>query len=367
MFSCFSKNTGVESLTMKKRMLFTLLIILPSLLIAGVTATYTTYPLHLESYNSIYVDTYEGTGTNHYQNLMAMHMGRCTIDTNGETIKNFALFSNVSNEFTFEGPTKNNPAVDVSIGFHAVAILRYGTQLYNSNLNQGYKNPINPTDTSMTGIITIDFYLISYEPATIFIENANYAHTSGTVGTFSVSYSDDSNFWNAEWEPVVDENNQPIPAKPYLESGTEIPQNDIPYGDPKFHSSFVILNNEEEFDISKAIGSNMADLATAKVTISNADTTKPCGVRLTFTNQTNTEHFLMKHENASVSQTIAYKLFFNGSIIDSGDSVDWDGLSNGLFTKDIKVTQIKKSDVDKLLEGTYRDTITVTLTPKDSV
>lgn len=358
----------LESFSMKKRMLLTLLLILPSLLAAGVIATYTTYPLHLESYNSIYAGKYEGIGTNHYQDLMAMHMGRCTIDTGGETLQNLALFSNISNEFSFSGRTWWNPQSLTSLGFHAVAILKYESQLYNSNLNQGYKNPINPTDTSMTGDITIDFYLISYNPASVFIENEAYSHTSGTIGTFSVSFSTgDEDFWNAEWEPVVDESNQPIPAQPYLGSGEETPEESVPYGDPKFHSSFVILNNEEEFDISKAIGKKKAYIATAQVTISNADTTKPCGVRLTFTNQTNTDTFMMRHEDESVSQTIAYKLFFNGSTIDSGDSADWDDLSNGVFSEPIKVTQIKKSDVDNLLEGAYRDTITVTLTPKDSM
>jgi hypothetical protein len=145
------------------------LCLLSSLLVAGVIATYSTYPLKLESYNSIYLNKYGGTGTNHYQNMMAMHMGRFTIDTQGQTVRSFALLSNISNEFQFYGPTTWNPNTGNTLGFHGVAILKYGSQLYNSNLNQGNVNPINPTNTPMSGTITIDFYLISY----------NYRNTSG--------------------------------------------------------------------------------------------------------------------------------------------------------------------------------------------
>lgn len=103
------------------------------------------------------------------------------------------------------------------------------------------------------------------------------------------------------------------------------------------------------------------------MTLEYADPTKLYAVTLTFTNQTNSDTFMMTHENPSVDQTIGYKLSFNGYTIDPGDSVDWNGLSEGSSNKDIKVTQIKKSDVDKLLEGLYSDTITVNLTPKDSM
>ncbi|NLK05234.1 MAG: hypothetical protein GX315_02620 [Spirochaetales bacterium] len=355
---------------MKKRMLLILLLSLPSLLVAGVIATYTTYPLHLESYNSIYLDTYEGTGTNHYQGCMAMHMGRYAIDTQGETVTNFALISNISSEFELYGPTKNNVTVDVAIGFHPVAIVRYETQLYNSNLNQGYKNPINPTNTSMTGEIIIDFYLVSYEPDSIFIENVQYAHTKGSFGNFSISFSSDGNdFWNASLTPVSGENNLPIPEQPYLISGSTVPEEGVPFGDPteQVLYSFAIFNNHESFDITKAFGLDETFIATAQVTLEYADPTKLYAVTLTFTNQTNSDTFMMTHENPSVDQTIGYKLSFNGYTIDPGDSVDWNGLSEGSSNKDIKVTQIKKSDVDKLLEGLYSDTITVNLTPKDSV
>lgn len=356
---------------MKKRLLLLLLLSLPSLLVAGVTATYTTYPLHLESYNSIHLDTYGGTGTNHYQGCMAMHMGRYAINAQGETVRNLALLSNISNEFELSGPTKNNVHVIIPIGFHPVAIVKYGTQLYNSNLNQGYKNPISPTNTSMTGEIIIDFYLISYESETIFLENVQYKQTKGSFGNFSISFSsDDNDFWNANFTPVLGENNLPIPEQPYLISGFTVPQEGVPFGDPleQILYNFTIINNVDSFNLAYAIRDGMAFLATAQVSISNSESTKPCGVRLTFANLTNTDTFMMTHEDPSVDQAIEYKLFFNGSTIDPGDSVDWDGLSYGrTFQKDINVIITQEREVADLLAGTYSDTIKVNLTPKDTV
>jgi len=354
----------------KKKLLLLFLFVLPSFLIAGVKATYTTYPLHLESYNDIYSDVYGGTGTNHYQNLIAMPLGRFTIDTQGETIRTLALLSNISSEFSFRGRTNWNPTTTDSVGFHPVAILKYGSQLYNSNLNQGSTNPINPTNTPMTGVITIDFYLVSHNPASVFIENEQYTHESGTVGTFSVAFSSENiGFWNADFDPVVDENGQPIPEQPYLQSGTITPEEDVPYGDPLDNVlySFTIINNQDNFDLSSAFGVNKAFIATAQVTLNNANPTEVHGVTLTFTSQTNTDPFRMRLVGGSDSQFIEYKLFFNNRVVVPGNPVDWEGLSNGTFTKDIKVTQIKQSDVEELPEGTYSDTIIVNLTPKDSM
>nr|WP_319474187.1 hypothetical protein [uncultured Sphaerochaeta sp.] len=214
---------------MKRKTVLVVFLILPSFLVIGAIASYTTYPLYLESYNTIYLDKYGSSGTNHYPNLMDMHLGRFTVDTQEDTIRSFALHSNISNEFTFRGRTTWSPNKISSLGFHPVAILKYGSKLYNSNLNQGIINPINPTNTPMTGAIFIDFYLVSYNPASVFIENERYTHKSGTAGNFSVSFSSDTiGFWNANLDPVEGENGQPLPELPYLDSGTITPEDEIP-------------------------------------------------------------------------------------------------------------------------------------------
>lgn len=354
---------------MKKLLLLIYLCLLSSLLVAGVIATYSTYPLKLESYNSIYLNKYGGTGTNHYQNMMAMHMGRFTIDTQGQTVRSFALLSNISNEFQFYGPTTWNPNTGNTLGFHGVAILKYGSQLYNSNLNQGNVNPINPTNTPMSGTITIDFYLISYNPDTVFIPESTYTHQSGTVGNFAVSYSSENiDFWNAHFTPVTGPDGQPVPQQPYLDSGTATPIAAVPYEDPTDPIfDFSIIEVQESFKLNKAYGSKRALVAKAQVIVTNADASNPAGVTLTFTNETNTGFFALKHTEDPDLNTIPYKLYFNGVTLDPGDSVDWDGLVNATYIKDIEVTQIPQSYGNNLVAGTYRDTIIVNLTPKDTL
>lgn len=82
--------------------------------------------------------------------MMTMHIGRFTIDTQGQMIRSFALLSNISNEFVFRGPTTWNHDSTDTLGFHGVAILKYGSALYNSHLNLGNIKP-NPTYVLMTG------------------------------------------------------------------------------------------------------------------------------------------------------------------------------------------------------------------------
>ncbi len=353
---------------MKRILLMVIVFLLTTLPVFGVIATYSTYPLKLESYNSIYMNKYGGTGTNHYQDMMAMHIGRFTIDTQGPKIRSLALISNISNEFEFIGPTTWNPDSTDTLGFHGVAILKYGSALYNSNLNQGNINPINPTNTPMDGIITIDFYLISHNPASIFLPNKNYTHQSGIVGNFSISYSKkNKDFWNTDFDPMPGPNGLPISPQPYLGSGTVTPDVAVPYEDPNVPLfDFSIIEQQESFDLQMAIGNSLALIAKAQVIVSNADASDPCGVTLTFSDGTAHEFFSMSHTEDSELPNISYKIHFDGNILGPGDSVDWVGFVNNTYTKDMFVTGISQTEVDNLVEGTYSDTITIHLTAKDT-
>lgn len=355
---------------MKKIGVCIALLLLPSFLVFGVIATYSTYPLKLESYNSIYVNKYGGTGTNHYQNMMAMHMGRFTIDTQGQTIRSFALLSNISNEFVFTGPTTWNPTLTTDIlGFHGVAILRYGSQLYNSDLNQGNVNPINPTNSPMNGLITIDFFLISHNPDTVFIPDRTYTHQSGTVGNFVVSYSTENvDFWNTDFTPVNGADGTPVPQQPYLGSGTVTPDVAVPYEDPTDPVfDFSIVEIQQQFDLDKAYNTAAAYVAKAQVVVTNVQAGNPAGVTLTFSSDSTTDFFEMRHTEEQNLEPIGYKLLFDSTIIEPGDSVDWVGFSNATYTKNIYVTQVQEHAVENLVAGTYSDTITVQLTPKDTL
>lgn len=340
------------------------------MLIAGITASYIPYPLHLKSYDDFHQERY-GTGTNNYQNLMAIPMGRYTINTNGETIYSIAIHSDISKEFELEGRTTWNPSIIQSIGFHPVAILKTGSTLFNTNLWEGQLNPLNPRNTALSGTITIDFYLISYQAPSVFIPNEKYSLIVGTMGTFYASYLDENISVQSGLNiPFPDTNGNPIAQQPYLDGGLVNPDDKIIYGDPpdQEHYDFRIFN-ELPVDITSASGSNKAQVATAQVTLSSADPAKSYGITLTFTNATNTHPFRMTlTDNLPNPPSIAYHLFFNDTLVTTpGDSVDWDDLSNSTFTKHIYITGIDETSAATLPHGSYKDTVYVNITAKDTI
>jgi hypothetical protein len=90
---------------------------------------------YFKSYDLFYQERY-GKGTNHYHNKMAVPLGRFTINANGQTIYSLTVHSDVSHEFEFVGKTTWDKDVVANVGFHAVGILKYGSQLYKTELNQ---------------------------------------------------------------------------------------------------------------------------------------------------------------------------------------------------------------------------------------
>lgn len=300
-----------------------------------------------------------------------MPFGRYTINTNGETIYSLGVHTNISDPIFFKGKTTWGEGS--TVGFQAKAILKCGTIFTKSDLWQGLKNPIHPQATPLKGTITIDFYLISNNNASIFIEDETFTHVSGTtVGTFYVSYltDKDTGFWGNNNIPIQGEDGQPIPAQPYLESGTATPQEEIPYGDPpdNVHYEFSIFN-EQPIELLSACGTEKAQAATAQVTVSNGDPSKSYGITLTFTNLNNTPPFKMTlSDNLPDPPSIAYQLFFNDTLVTApGGSADWDNLSNSTFTKHIYVTGVNETTANSLPQGTYKDIVYVSITPNDTI
>ncbi|MDY0304723.1 MAG: hypothetical protein RBQ65_08820, partial [Sphaerochaeta sp.] len=63
-----------------------------------------------------------------------------------------------------------------------------------------------------------------------------------------------------------------------------------------------------------------------------------------------------------------YTLLFGNEEVEPGMVIDWDGLKNGqMAARAIQVTNISQHATSTLLSGTYRDTIYINITPKDTV
>lgn len=167
---------------------------------------------------------------------------------------------------------------------------------------------------------------------------------------------------------MVDPGGDPIPTQPYLDGGTIVPEEDVPYGDPPDNVvlTFTILN-EQSFELHKAYSGLSTEVATAQITLTKVPPNKTYGVILTFTNATNTAPFRMRlQESMPNPPTIEYRLRFNNQVLDPGDSAAWENLTNGTFTKNIEVTGINSTVGQACLSGSYRDTVYVTIVPIDS-
>lgn len=355
---------------MKKIIMAALMLLFLCSLSATVTATYTTYPLHFQTFTNYHNVTCGGIGTNHYPDKMAVHLGRYVINTGSDTVRNLKLTTNNSSQIYFEGHTNWNPNRIDRVGFRVVTILHYNSQTTAGHIDWGGGiNPINPINTPMTGQIIVDFLLVSYNEATVFIPNETYTHVSGSIGVFDVSFStSESDFNSAPYTPMVDPGGDPIPTQPYLDGGTIVPEEDVPYGDPPDNVvlTFTILN-EQSFELHKAYSGLSTEVATAQITLTKVPPNKTYGVILTFTNATNTAPFRMRlQESMPNPPTIEYRLRFNNQVLDPGDSAAWENLTNGTFTKNIEVTGINPTVGQACLSGSYRDTVYVTIVPIDS-
>lgn len=213
--------------------------------------------------------------------------------------------------------------------------------------------------------------MVSYNPPSVFIPNEKYALVVGTLGTFTVIYSEENTeSWKTTLVPIVDDNGQPLPEQPYLGSGTMVPVDGVPYGDPPQHVGYEFtIFNEQPIDLPCACGTEKAQAATAQVTVSNGDPSKSYGITLTFTNLNNTPPFKMTlSDNLPDPPSIAYQLFFNDTLVTApGGSADWDNLSNSTFTKHIYVTGVNETTANSLPQGTYKDIVYVSITPNDTI
>jgi hypothetical protein len=359
-----------------QKVLLTALVLL-FLILMPATAVVATYQaasvLHFEKFNDVYQQRYGGIGGNHFAGKLVTHIGTFTIDTQGATIQNLALNSTHDDNYYFTGPRTTGP--NASFGFFVGSIVQHGNTLWGSSLNQGHKNPIQPTGHPMKGTITVDFYLISWEGAQFFIEDGTYTHTQGQMSNFSIHFSTDGDFWNASFDPMSVNGGTAGQALPYLSGGGSLSDNDIIYGDPPdlVQYSFSINDNLDVINLAHATDSNKTRVATSTITTQAGNTASTYGVTVTFTNSENAPPFRLKHVEQNGNggnrlSSIDYSLYFNNTLVDPGDSVPWYGLPpSGTRSLDIMVTGVNHQQAHNALSGEYRDIVYVTVTPIDTI
>ena len=111
----------------------------------------------------------------------------------------------------------------------------------------------------------------------------------------------------------------------------------------------------------------MARVARAQLEITNAAADTTYGVHVVFSNRSNSPHFSLLLDGLSNLYAIPYTLRFNGQDVSGGSPIGWTGLSEGTFTKDIQVTRVDGFKAEMAPAGIYSDTITVNITPIDTI
>lgn len=313
-------------------------------------------------------------------NKLVAHMGTLTIQTGGSQLFDPNILNiNLSTSFQFTGPItwSNHYQTGLPIyenqatyfTLYAVSTVKGVTQanpLWQSDGSQPLRNQSGNLNVAT---FTAEFYLVSDQDWWHYQPGGQYTLTSGTFGGFQVAVANSGGgYWPGNGTLVSVNNNSPTATTPILISGSSAPPQPVPYGEPTTPVSYLLsIIDEQSFSITQAYGSNIARVARAQLTIANAVPNTNYGVHVIFSNQYNNTAFKLHLDGILNSYFIPYTLRFNNQNVVAGSAISWTGLSGGTFTKDIEVTQVDSFKAEMAPAGIYSDTITVNITPIDTI
>lgn len=313
-------------------------------------------------------------------NKLVAHMGTLTITTGGNQLFDPNILSiNLSTSFQFTGPITwsndwqtglpiyTNQATYFTL--YAVSTVKGVTQvnpLYQSDGSQ----PLRTENGNLNlAVFIAELYLVSDQDWRRFQPGAQYTLTSGTFGGFQVAVADNGGgYWPGNDTLIPVNNSSPTDTTPILSSGTSAPPQPVPYGEPISQVTYTLsILDEQSFTITGAYGTSIAKVARAQLSVANALTSKTYGVNVVFTNQYNSPSFSLHLDGITNQYAIPYTLRFNSQDVLGGSPISWTGLNNGTFTRDIEATRVDSFKAEMAPAGLYSDTITVNITPIDTI
>ena len=229
-------------------------------------------------------------------------------------------------------------------------------------------------------------YLVSDQPSSIYPDYASdpsnhgeyYTQTTGSFGGFNVVVAENnSGHYNGyEYVPVngqeVPEDGTPPSAEiPFLEGGGNTPP-PIIYENPDNPlpnvGYLLSILNETGFSIQNAYGTDKTKIAEAQLTLQNAESGKTYGVEVTFSNSVGSQTFSLHLDGQRTLFVIPYLLLFGGEPVTGSVPLDWVNLSSTAPNiRSIEVSGINQDRADMAPAGLYQDTITISITPKDTL
>lgn len=305
-------------------------------------------------------------------NQFILPIGTLTFDSDEPYYDPTIFLSDNSTHFWFYGPTSWNPTTGDPTAFRMARVSTIGSKTTMKMLDWGTGgDSLATTDKAITQPQFIAYlYLVSDQPASVYIENAVYDHISGDFGAFTVAIANTSagHSNGVTLLPVTGTGSANQPTE-ILQNGSTVIPPLVPYGDPGQPIHFALsLINQQSFPIERAYtGLPPVRIAIAQVSLSNAVPGRPYGVNVTFSDEDVSDKFHVRLDGAYSLSAIEYSLVFGNMLVIKGKPIGWAGMYSGIYTKDIYVTGISETAVQAAPEGQYLDTVTVTITPSDYI
>ncbi|AEV28536.1 hypothetical protein SpiGrapes_0695 [Sphaerochaeta pleomorpha str. Grapes] len=305
------------------------------------------------------------------------HLGTLTFQSSENTFFSpYLIDLNMNNHFTVIGPTTWNPdKEDQDTSGCIVAVIQYNgiKQITNiwGNGGRDYQPLLETNGNLKTSRIVSDFYLLSDQPASVFIQGSSYRLISGSLGTFNAGATTNNGQNITKSLFYIKINSQTLPSNgsapyPAIPINTNIAA-PIPYpGKPDPVGYLFSIISEEYFDVENAIGLNPTKVGTARLVLCNPCASTSYGVDVKFTDSNNGTDFSLGLDGSKSVYTIGYSLRFQSSDVKVTNPIPWDNLHEGINDQNIYVTGIDATKAELAPSGDYSDTITVTITPKDT-
>ena len=358
------------------RVSFLLLLLLVTIapLGAAITATYTPDPYLYFTTGSFPFATSD----------FVAHLGTLTFYIPDNQLFSPSLVDmTATNNFSFTGPvTEYNDwqtglpvyTTQTKTGRICAVTTVKGKTTYKEIWGQAGTQPLTDTNGNInTSVFVAEIYLVGYQTASHFKPGALYSITGGTFGSFNVAVAlngngiyDSKEYISVNGQAIPSNGSQPAPMP--LISNDAVP---LPYVDPDHPYTTVeylfSIIEESSFSVENAIGTASTLAAKAQLMLSNTDAGTTYGVDIKFEDGNSDETFSLGLDGSKSIYTIGYTLRFLSQNVVGGVPLSWDGLQEGINQQNIMVTGINAIEAALAPSGNYSDTITVSVTPKDTL
>ncbi len=276
-----------------------------------------------------------------------------------------------SNEFKFRGKVKRGNSTPIEdTGFRVAIKHSMSSQPQNFWMEGGDEALLGWQGNQEVTVnpFVVDFFVVSWENSSIYIEDESYSLVSGSLGSFHIKIKPRGDVWGDEYISV---NGQDIPPGggvpedppiPIVIGGEGAPLPDVPYGEEPLPLMFQIdIIKYSPFNLNQACTSTGVKVATTNITVINGQPGQNYNIQVKFTNPQTSPNFSLRPANKPDGYSIPYRLRFGTEDwVKGGTLYDWNDLPHvGTSSRDIYVYGIDEFVARNAPAGVFEDTIQV--------